>query len=130
MSVASSQWAAVAGASKKATVVPGNVGLDLDAIKAKKQPWQASVSLAGKDPLAFTPYFDQLPASNTVQPKPGLYGSVAAAQDVCARDLACLGVRSHESGTHALLYPGCSKPKVITDLRGAVGSTTWVASRK
>lgn len=129
MSAASAQWQSIAGPMKKATVIPGDIKLDPDHLKEQTVSGRAGVSLAGPVALEFMPFVNRAPASNTVHPRPGLYGSVAAAQDVCAKDLRCLGVRSQEGGTTALLYPGCSKPKVITDLVAAMGSTTWVAKR-
>ena len=122
-------WQAIAGPTKTATVVPGLLDLPEDRVKLRTAPLSASVSYGGATALAYTPFVDAVPASRTVAPLPGAYGSVAAAQDVCARDLACLGVRSQENGPIALLYPGCSKPRVITDLVAAPGSTTWVARR-
>ncbi len=127
--MADSLWRAIAGATKRATVVPGLLDVPEDRIKQRTMPLRASVSYGGPTALAFTPYVDAVPASRTVAPLPGAYGSVVAAQDVCARDLACLGVRSQERGPIALLYPGCSRPRVITDLVRAPGTTTWAARR-
>ena len=117
-------WKSIAGASKKATVVPGNALGSHEPLPSTS--FRASVSYGGAVPLAFTPFVDKVPASRTVGMLPGVYGSVAAAQDVCAADLACLGIRAQDRGAIALLYPGCSKPQVITDLQSAPGTTTWV----
>lgn len=120
-------WRKVAGPTKKVTVISGDVGVDPD---NSQTPWKAAVSFGSARPTAFVPFVDQAPSNGTTVPRPGLYGSVAAAQDVCAADLACLGVRSHQTGPTTLLYPGISKPKVISDLVAAAGTTTWVTKRR
>ena len=124
--MASSLSEKTAAPFKPASIIPGL--LDDDRVKSSP-PLVGSVSFGGRDPLVYALYRDSTPASKTVSSLPGAYGSVAAAQDVCASDLACLGVRAHDSGPIALLYPGCSRPKTITDLVSAAGTTTWVARR-
>ena len=123
--MASGIWKGIAGAAKQATVIPGRLGISDDEARASPQPLRASVSYGGPTPLAYTPFYNKVPASQTVAPLPGAFGSVVAAQDVCAADLKCLGVQVQELGGIALLYPGCSAPRVITDVRDAPGTTTW-----
>ncbi|KAK9827101.1 hypothetical protein WJX74_006428 [Apatococcus lobatus] len=127
--MASIVWQGLAGASKRATVIPGHLEVAEDEIKSHSVPTRASVSFGGAVPLSYTPYADQVPATKTVGMVYGAYGSVAAAQDVCAADLRCLGVKAQDSGPISLLYPGCSAPRVISDLRSAPGTTTWVKQR-
>lgn len=119
-------WQGVAGAGKRATVIPGHLDVGEDEVKSHAVSTKASVSFGGAVPLSFTPYADRVPASRTVGTVYGAYGSVAAAQDVCAADLKCLGVKGAEAGPIALLYPGCAQPRVISDLHSAPGTTTWV----
>ncbi len=127
--MASLVWKGIARPSKKATVVPGELGLTDDWAKQAPASFRRSVSYGGPVPLTYIPYANAVPASQTVASLAGVYGSVAAAQDICANDLKCLGVRSQERGTIALLYPGCSKPKMITDMDAAPGTTTWVKQK-
>ena len=124
-----SLWKGIAGASKKATVVPGCLDISDSDVKSIPVKLKASVSYGGPTPLAYTPYYNKVPASRTITPVPGAYGGVVAAQDVCAADLKCLGVQVQELGGIALLYPGCSAPKTITDVNDAPGATTWAKRR-